>query len=166
MYMRKNKLIAAARKELEKRIPCLSHWEISGGRKSVSSGVDILATAKFNKRKYRFCLEVKPAGYPQFIRNGIHTLKEFTSAHPAYYPIMVVPFISGQGKKLCDEYNVGYMDYSGNAKIELESIFVSAQGSGRPKGLATVSQSIFSPKAVRITKMFLAEPQAAWQETF
>ncbi|MCD6311215.1 MAG: hypothetical protein J7M11_02030 [Elusimicrobia bacterium] len=161
MYINKNKLIAEAGKELEKRIPFLSRWKISRGAKA-SGGVDIMASAEFKGRKYRFCIDVKPAGYPQYIRSGILALKEFTSAHPAYYPVIVVPFISGQGKKICDKYNIGYIDFSGNAKIAVDSIFVSAQGSGRPKGAAAVSQSIFSPKAARITKMFLAEPKAEW----
>ncbi|PKM99207.1 MAG: hypothetical protein CVU78_07475 [Elusimicrobia bacterium HGW-Elusimicrobia-2] len=162
MYTHKNKLIADARKELEKRIPFLSRWEISRGGKTTPAGVDILASAEFKGRKYRFCIGVKPAGYPQYIRSGILALKEFISSHPAYYPVMVVPVISGQGKKICDKYNIGYIDFSGNAKIAVESIFVSAQGSGRLKGAAAVSQSIFSPKAARITKMFLAEPKAEW----
>jgi len=162
MYIQEKKLKTEAEKELKKRFPFLSHWEISRGKKMAEAVVDILATAKFNDKEYHFCVEAKRTGYPQYIREGILTLKKFTGANPSYYPVIVVPFISEQGKKICDEYNIGYIDFSGNAKIAYESIFICTQGVDRSKETKAISQSIFSPKSARITKFLLAKPHAEW----
>ena len=162
MYIQEKKLISEAEKEMQKRVPFLSHWEIFRGKKTAGSIVDILATAMFKGRKYHFCIEAKMAGYPKYIRDGIFTLKKFTATKPAYCPVIIVPFISEQGKKICDEYNIGYIDFSGNAKIACGGIFIYTHGARRSKGTMAVIQSIFSPKSARITKLFLTEPHVKW----
>jgi len=117
-----------------------------------------------NNRAYHFCVEIKSAGYPQHIRTGIATLKKITEAKPSYCPVIVVPFIGERGKRICDENKVGYMDFGGNAKISCAGMMIYTVGKDRPKEAAPVNQSIFSPKAARITKFLIGRPSAEWMQ--
>lgn len=160
--MPKRKLIAKTEGELKKRIPFFTRWEIARDKNLKGKQVDLLISAKSNNQIYRFCVEIKAAGYPHYVRNGAVVLKEFTKTNPSYYPIVVVPFISERGKKICNEYHIGYIDFSGNAKIAHKNIFVYTEGRHRAEEAMFVSQSIFSPKAARITKLLLNYPRAKW----
>lgn len=162
MYIQEKKLKAEAGNELKKRIPFLSHWKLSFEKKHTQTAVDMMAAAVYKNQTYRFCIEVKTAGYPQYIRAAVATLKRFVENNPSYCPLIVAPFISEQGKKICDEYGIGYLDLSGNTKISCGSVFIHTQGNKRPKGALAASQSIFSPKSARITKLLLSRPSARW----
>jgi hypothetical protein len=164
MYMREKKLIAEVGNKLKKQIPFLSDWKLSFGTKYTQAAVDMEAAAVYKNQTYRFCIEVKSAGYPQYIRSAAATLKKFVENNPSYCPLIIAPFISEQGKKICDEYDIGYLDLSGNAKISCGSVFVRTQGTARPKGELTASRSIFSPKSARITKFFLSHPSVRWMQ--
>jgi len=84
--------------------------------------------------------------------------------NPSYCPLIIAPFISDQGKNICDEYGIGYFDLSGNAKISCGSVFVHIQGTERPKVALTTSRAIFSPKSARITKLLLSRPSVKWTQ--
>ena len=164
MYIKENKLKTEAGNVLKKQIPFLSDWKLSFKKKHAQTEVDIVAAATYKNQVYRFCIEVKTAGYPQYIRAAAAALKKFVEYNPSYCPLIVAPFISEQGIKICDEYGIGYLDLSGNAKISCGSIFVHTHGNKRPKGALTASQSIFSPKSARITKFLLSRPSAKWMQ--
>ena len=117
MYIQEKKLIAEAGSVLKKRIPFLSNWKLSFEKKHTQTAVDIVAVAIYKNQAYRFCIEAKTAGYPQYIRAAVATLKKFVENNPSYCPLIVAPLIGKQGKKICDEYDIGYLDLSGSAKI-------------------------------------------------
>ena len=164
MHIQKKILIAKTGEELKRRVPFLSHWKVAHVNSPSGHAVDILVTAKFKNKEYRFCIETKRAGYPQYVRDGVSGLKRFTQANPSCYPIIVVPFISEQGKKICDEQNVGYFDFSGNAKIAYENLYIYTEGKNHPKDAVIVKQSLFSPKGARVAKLLLSEPNTRWTQ--
>ena len=168
MYVPEKKLILLAGKELKKRVPFLSRWKVEYGKKAQNPAADALITARNKTGVYNFCVEIKRAGYPQYVKEAALSLKEFIKDNPPYYPIIVAPKISEQGKAICDKYNIGYMDFSGNTKIIFKSILIKTAGKiGQPQlithGLVG-QQSIFSPKAVRITKVLLYQPHKTWSQ--
>lgn len=164
MYIPEKRLIAKVEGEFRKRIPFLTGWEVARNKDPKDAGVDLLISAKSNSRTYHFCVEIKTAGYPQYVRDGVGILGKFAKMNPSYYPVIVVPFISEQGKKICDEYHVGYMDLSGNVNITHGNIFVHTEGKKCPESAMPVNQSLFSPKAARITKFLLGQPGAKWKQ--
>ncbi len=164
MYIQEKKLIAEAGNVLKEQIPFLSNWKLSFEKKHPQTAVDIVASASYKNEIYRFCIEAKAAGYPQYIRAAVATLKKFMEDNPSHCPLIAVPFISEQGKRICDEYGIGYLDLSGNVKISCGSVFVHTRGAARPKGAPIASQSIFSPKSARITKLLLSRPSARWMQ--
>ncbi len=165
MYIPEKRLIPKVEAEFKKRMPFFSRWGITRNKKTRTASPDLLITARGNnKQNYRFCVEIKTAGYPQYIRDGIASLKQITKTNPSYYPVIVVPFIGERGKRICDENNVGYMDFGGNTKITCPGILIYTEGKKRPKEAAPLNQSIFSPKAARITKFILTQPYGEWMQ--
>lgn len=164
MYIPEKRLIAKVEGEFKKRIPFLSCWKVEYNKKTKTAGVDLLITARDKKQAYYFCVEVKTAGYPQYIRDAGVILKKFTETNSSYCPVVAVPFISELGKKICDEYNISYLDFSGNAKIACGTIFIHTEGKDRPKGSAMERQNIFSPKAARVTRILLSQPKNRWTQ--
>lgn len=164
MYIQEKKLIAETCGILKKQVPFLTGWKLSFGKKYTRRSIDIVANARYKNQTYRFCIAAKIAGYPQYIRAAAAVLTDFVKNNPSYYPLVVAPFISEQGKKICDECGIGYLDLCGNAKISCAGVFVHTQGNKRPEGALKTIQSIFSPKSARVTKFFLSRPSVRWMQ--
>jgi hypothetical protein len=163
MYTSEKELIHWLKTAFIEKIPFLKHGEIQYPNSKRGDTPDIILVSTHAKRKYHFCIEVKRAGYPQYIRSAIALLEQFRKNNPNCYPIVVTPRISEQGKIICDEHHVGYVDAIGNAKIVTGSIFIEKEHSSNimiPSFIKNEShgQSIFSPKSTRITKYILSEP--------
>lgn len=168
MYAPEKKLFQWLETELKNLIPFLKSWKIKKVPKNNGTTPDFIVTAKHGNKQYCFCIEIKRAGYPQYIRSAIASLEDYKKAHPESYPIIVVPRIGEQAKMICNEHNVGYLDTAGNIKIVSGNIFIDKES---PTGQLpdflrdeTQGQSIFSPKASRITKCLLSEPQRKWTQ--
>lgn len=160
MYVPEKKLIMQVEKEFRSRIPFLSRWKIEYEKKVNGLKADMLITARYKEEIYYFCVEIKRVGYPQYVREAVYSLGELLKHNPAYYPVVVVPLISGQGIRICNERNTGYMDLTGNMKIAVGGIYVEKEGKqDYEREYPRPEQSIFSPKSSRISLCFLHEPQ-------
>jgi len=168
MYASEKKLFQWLETELKNRIPFLKGWKIKKVPKNNGTTPDFIVTAKHGNEQYCFCIEIKRAGYPQYIRSAIASLEDYKKAHPESYPVIVAPRIGEQAKMICAKHNVGYLDTAGNIKIVSGNIFIDKESSTDqlPDFLRdeTQGQSIFSPKASRITKCLLSEPQRKWNQ--
>jgi DNA-binding MarR family transcriptional regulator len=164
MVIPETKLIYKVEGEIKKRLHLLSNWRIVFQKPSKKAAVDILATARYGKLLYRFCIEIKRAGYPQYIRDGIFLLQEFRRQNPSFYPMIIVPRIGEEGKRICDRHDVGYMDLSGNLKVAVGNVYIEKGGREEITEHQVARQSIFSPKSERITKCLLYEPDRKWTQ--
>ncbi len=149
MQIPKIKIISKVEGELKRHIPFLSRWKIVRQKQSKKERIDVLITACYEKTPYNFCIEIKRAGYPQYIREGIFALEEFKTQNPSFYPIIIVPKIGEQGKKICEKHNVGYMDFSGNIKITTGSIYIDKNGEEQIWGYFAPKQSILENMSSR-----------------
>lgn len=168
MYALKKKISGWLKTELKRNMPFFTGWTVKKASQNGESGPDLLVSAKFSGKPYSFCIEIKSAGYPQHIRNAVATLEDFRKSHSRCYPIVAVSLISKQGKDICNAHDIGYLDTAGNIKIVSGSIFIEKESTKGPlpgfvKNEAQ-SQSMFSPKASRIAKCLLAQPQKKWAQ--
>ncbi len=160
MYIPEKKLITQVEKEFRSRISFLNRWKIEYEKKVNGLKADMVITARHKEEIYYFCVEIKRVGYPQYVREAVYSLQELVKRNPAYYPVVVVPLISEQGIRICNERNTGYMDLTGNMKIAVGGIYVERDGKRDYKReYPGPGQSIFSPKSSRISLCFLHEPQ-------
>lgn len=145
-------------------IPLLENRSIS----RLDSCPDVIFTGKFKDREYRFFVEVKRSGYPENVRSAVERLKAMVG-NEKVYPLLFVPKISEEGKKICQKDKIGYVDLYGNVHIDTGEFYVHIE-KDKLLDLAGFSnfmkneQSIFSPRASRIPKAFLLGGNKQWTQ--
>lgn len=169
MYAAESKMIAWVKTELKLAMPFLDNWHVKPAPKGAASVIpDMLIDAKLSGKPYSFCIEVKRSGYPQQIRDAVMVLENVRKERPYCYPIVAAPQLGSRAKAICDDHAMGYLDTAGNVKIATGGIIIEKSGTNgsRPDFLKNEAQtqSVFSPRASRITKCLLNEPRRAWTQ--
>jgi len=133
--------------------PVHARWEV--GR--ADHGIGMVAET----RRGTFLVELKTATARQALHAAIEALRN----HLVHFkrkgiPLLVVPYMGEQGRELCRQEGIQWMDLSGNAEIRTERILVDIQG--RPNGFIQRGRpsSAFAPKSVRVTRFLLQAPTA------
>ncbi len=69
--------------------------------------------------------------------------------------LLVVPYMGEVGARLCQEADVSWIDLSGNAHIDTESVFVHVEGRANEFKRPGRPSNIFAPKSSRISRFLL-----------
>ncbi len=79
-------------------------------------------------------------------------------------PVVVVPFMGGVGKRICDEARVSWFDLSGNGHIVAPGLGILVEG--RPNKFTRRGRpfSVFAPKSARIARLLLLDPQRSFRQ--
>ena len=150
--------------DLLREVPVLALGSVSiedGGR---DSGASIKAHLTIADRPHVLVCEVKSSGQPRHVRTAILQLRN-TAAHqsrPAT-PILIAPYLSPEAQALCQESNVGYLDFEGNARIVFGSVFIERRVPGKPPVERRDLKSLFKPKSAAILRALLRDPGRAWR---
>ena len=125
-------------------------------------GVDIVAEIETSKGKRQtIMIEIKSVGYPSNIRQAVRQLKTYAGGRG--YPVFASPFIGTQGRDLCREEGVGYLDLAGNILLDLPGAYIEKAVEANPFSKPGRPKSLFSPVSARVTRAFLEEPGRAWK---
>ena len=92
---------------------------------------------------------------------GVHQLESHTRDVDAV-PVLVVPFMGPKARTFMNKRGVSWLDLSGNADIQWPGTRIFVQG--KPNRFATPGRpaTAFSPKASRISRTMLVEPERLW----
>ncbi|RCI77194.1 hypothetical protein DNK03_21450 [Brucella anthropi] len=131
---------------------------------SPRSGVDILVELNINGHHHFLVCEVKPAGQPRHVRAALLQLhKAADHFDPPATPIFIAPYLSPDAQALCREFNVGFIDFVGNARIAFESVFIERQVDAKPPAVHRSLKSIFKPKSAQVLRVLLRDPIRPWR---
>ncbi|MEP7457498.1 type IV toxin-antitoxin system AbiEi family antitoxin [Phyllobacterium sp. SB3] len=134
------------------------------GLTPAESRVDILAELNFNGNRRFLACEVKPVGQPRHVRAALLELQKAVQGFdPPAMPIFIAPYLSREAQALCREFDVGYLDFLGNARITFDSVFIERQVDTRPPALQRNLKSIFKPKSAQVLRALLRDPGRAWR---
>lgn len=125
---------------------------------------DFAATVQFADGTKKVILaEAKTLGEPRVIREiiGRITRQERRSTE---YPIFVCPFISPRGRELCRDAGIGYLDLAGNCLLSWSGVHISHAVEENPFATTRPLHNLFSPRASRIVRALLYEPQRRWTQ--
>lgn len=127
--------------------------------------VDILASFSAFGRRHRVACEVRSNGQPSHVRNAILSVRDYV-AHLDFdaAPMVSAPFLSEWSRALCVESGVGYLDLHGNAFLQVPGILIDVSVPGEPPAERCGLKSLFRPKAARILRVMLRDPERAWTE--
>lgn len=128
--------------------------DASGGWDAVLEGQEVT-----------FLVEYKPGAGAEAVGGALRQIREHAAPKPRSVPLLVVPFMGEVGKELCKKAGVAWLDLSGNAQITTPRLRIIVDGKpnlyvqrGRPS-------DPFAPKASRITRVLLLDPDIAWSQS-
>lgn len=124
---------------------------------------DMLLTLRAGKREYRFAVEIKSIGQPRNIRLAAQELTEYLAAgKDPDYGILAAPYISEEGRRLCQRYDIGCIDLAGNARVVFNGLYIDIQGRKNPYPTTRGAKSLFTRKSSRAIRVLLADPSRLW----
>lgn len=113
-------------------------------------------------RRYLVC-EVKSVGEPRYLHQAISQLREVLTGGDGAVPVVVAPHISEQGRRLCRDAGVGYIDLTGNVFLQFDNVLIERTTPHRPATrLSAESPDIFAPKSSRALRVLLEDPATPW----
>lgn len=72
------------------------------------------------------------------------------------YSIIMAPYISGESAKQCEHLGIGYLDMSGNCRLQVLSIYVNDQGHPNKFAKKRTAKNIFDPSS-KVSSLILRE---------
>jgi len=159
-------VIKAFLRDLKVLMPSLQVNRIRTGPPSRAKrgglGADLVIEVRAGARTWKLLCEAKSPGEPRYLAQAIATLQLLQRGMPNSYPLVVAPYISPEGQRLCREAGVGYADLAGNAFLQFDGVLVERTGRKAPREARARLRRLFSPRATRILRVFLENPKAQW----
>ncbi len=152
--------ITALQECLEK-IPFLKIDRIESPK--ANNGSNIQVEVRIQGQTCLLLAQVKNNGQPRIARLAAYELKDRLGHSPNAYGIFVAPYISPDAGKICEDAGIGYLDLAGNCLLSFETIYIRQTGASNPKVKKRDLRSLYSPKAERILRAMLTEPQRIWK---
>lgn len=152
--------ITALQECLEK-IPFLQIDRIESPK--ANSGIDIQVEVRVQGQTRLLLAQVKNNGQPRIARFAAYELKDHLGRKSDAYGIFIAPYISPDAGKICEDAGIGYLDLAGNCLLSFETIYIRQTGAPNPKVQKRDLRSLYSPKAERILRAMLTEPQRIWK---
>ena len=140
-----------------------SVWEESprSGVGSQTSG--LLVKFRIGESEHKLALEITSLGQPREIREAMTRLDRVRRELPDIYPVAVSPYISPQSATLLRRNGFGYLDLSGNCYLAFENVLIEKEGKPNARPSIRPLKSLFAPRATRVVRALLADPQHVWR---
>jgi hypothetical protein len=152
-------ILASLRRRLPELLPTL---HVTAERPSRESPWDLVLRVRSVGKTWRLVCEVKSVGEPRYLAQAITSLTLAARKHPRLYPVIIAPYISPEGRRLCREAGVGYLDLTGNVFFRFDGILVDRVSAELPSRAKARLRRLFAPKSSRILRVLLERPGAQW----
>ena len=144
------------------RIPALADIQIDPETWTEKYRADLLVSFRKQNDRKTLLVEVKSSGQPRLARAAVNSLLVLRSSRPGSYGVFVAPYISDASAKICQDNGIGYIDFVGNCWLHFDSIFMEIKGNPNRFSRKGALKSLFKPKAERILRALLHEPERQW----
>ena len=152
-----------AGQKLRELFPRAAAWEELEGYPVGSQRADLLVRFKMGPAESTLILEFTSVGQPRQIRESIARLAELRRDHPAAYPVAVAEYVSAQSATLLRRAGMGYLDLSGNCYLSFDHVLIEKEGKPNLRPSTRPLRSLFAPRASRVARVLLVDPQHAWR---
>ncbi len=140
-----------------------SGWEELPGHRVNTQVVDFLVRFKMGSAHHTLAVEITSLGQPRQIRDAIAKLAEVRRELPDAYPVAVAPYIGPQSATLLRRQGFGYLDLSGNCALAFDNVLIEKDGKPNLRPSTRPLKSLFAPRATRVVRVLLVDPQHAWR---
>src|SRR5499433_1976511 len=148
---------------LRELLPRAKGWQETADAKIGSQTADLLARFQLAGQEHMVVVEVTSLGQPRQIRAAVTRLNEIRRELPGAYPVATAVYISPQSARILKSNNLGYVDLSGNCYLAFENVLIEKEGKRNVRPSTRPLRSLFAPRATRVVRVLLAEPQRAWR---
>jgi hypothetical protein len=125
---------------------------------------DVALKIRLGDARWTLIVEVKPNGQPMHIRSALHQLNKYRQqAGAAAVPILIAPFLSAEGRRLCLEDGVSFVDLFGNARLSFGAVYIETEVEGSPAAERRGVKSLFRPKSAQVLRVLLRDPKRPWR---
>ena len=140
-----------------------SGWQEHPDFRIGSQTVDLLVRFKMGTSEPTLIVESSSVGQPRQIRETITRLGEVRRDLPSAYPVIVADYVSPQSATLLKRSGLGYLDLSGNCYLSFDHVLIEKDGKPNLRPSTRPLRSLFAPRATRVTRVLLVDPQHAWR---
>lgn len=133
-------------------------FEVRGSK----SFCDAVIKVRVGNSSKLLCFEVKSEGEPIYLYQAIGQFSQSPERQRGGYPVIVAPFISEQGRKVCKDAGFGYIDLIGNVFLKFGSVYIEKSSNGKPYPQAVASTNLFVRRTSRILRVMLENPKKSW----
>ncbi|MFQ5830386.1 MAG: type IV toxin-antitoxin system AbiEi family antitoxin [Candidatus Methylomirabilia bacterium] len=155
----KPEVLIQLRRRLPELIPTL---RVTAEPHSARTPGDLVLKVRSAGKTWRLVCEVKSVGEPRYLAQAITALTLAARRDPRIYPVVVAPYISPEGQRLCREARVGYLDLTGNVFLRFDGILVDRRSAEAPPREKARLRRLFSPKSSRILRVLLEQSKEEW----
>lgn len=109
--------------------------------------------------------EVKHLSQPRHVREAAYNLRHHLLALPnrKAYGVLVAPYLSEESIAILRSESLGYLDFAGNCFLSFGSVFIERRGAPNPAMRRRGLREIFAPKASRVLRILLQDPDRPWR---
>jgi hypothetical protein len=131
---------------------------------SKTPSVDLMLELEIprERKAKRIIAEVKAEGFPKYLRFAARELKAALKSEKSVYPVVIAPYISDDGRKICEEEGIGFFDLSGNCFLAFNGTYIEVKGNPNRYSSDRKLKSIFKGKSSRISHVLLINPNRSW----
>jgi hypothetical protein len=147
---------------LQRRLPELLPTLRVGERPAGGTPGDLILTVQAAGKTRRLLCEVKSVGEPRYLAQAITALTLAVRKDLRLYPVVVAPYIAPEGRRLCREAGVGYVDLTGNVFLQFDGVLVDRVSAEVPPRARARLRHLFAPKASRLLRVLLEHPGEEW----
>lgn len=160
-------VLNTVKRDLLKRLPTFFPEGKVSSIRILKRGADFSFDLQVGTIKKRIVCEVKSVGEPRYLFQAIQQLKFYTRDQKDLYPLIAAPYISEQGRSICKESGVGYMDLVGNLYLNSPPIFIERESVKEPPKRFRIptDRTILAPKSSRVLRTLLQNPEKTWNLT-
>lgn len=151
-----------AAQRLRELFPHAREWQEWLDAQVGGQPVDILVRFQMGGEEKVLICEVRSVGQPRQIREAITRLSSLRRHLPGSYPVAVATYISPQSAALLRQNGCGYLDLSGNCYLAFDNVLIEKEGKPNVRPSTRPLKTLFAPRATRVVRALLAEPQRPW----
>lgn len=152
-----------AAQRLKELFPTAKGWEESTGARIGRQTAELVVKFKLGEGEHVLVIEVCSLGQPRQIRAAVTRLREIRREMEQAYPLAAAVYIGPQSARILRNNGLGYIDLSGNCSIAFGNVLIEKEGKRNVRPSTRPLRSLFAPRATRVVRVLLSEPQRAWR---
>ncbi len=153
----------SAAQKIRDLLPRATGWEELPDARVGRQIVDLLMKFRMGDKPSAFALGITSLGQPRQIREAVTRLGEIRRDLPDAYALAVAPYIGPQSAALLKRSGLGYLDLSGNCYLSFDNVLIEKEGKPNPRPSTRPLKSLFAPRATRVVRVLLVDPQHVWR---